>query len=115
MLQFSAIRKHLLMLTDDEQAEYAAFMAARLSRGCFEVHALVLGVPVDLAPFLFVHVVHMFDQLKIALAQDPVLKALARSLTFKLILQGEYTFEDQSLILLASCMCMIVQNMVTIE
>jgi hypothetical protein len=52
--------------------------------------------------------------LKIVQHVEPELKTLARQTMFKLVLSGQYEFEDQELMVLAVSMCTLVQNLVTV-
>ena len=112
--RFLVVLKNRFRQIDTDAVELFAWLKSRPSRDSFESSMLIQGCFVDLPHAHLLHILHMFQMLKIVQHAEPVLKALARQTMFKLVLQGEYTFEDQELMVLAFSMCTLVQNLVTV-
>jgi hypothetical protein len=99
---------------DLQDVQLFAWLKLRHSRGNFEFAMTMQGYFVDLPRAHMFHILHMFQMLKIVRHVEPELKTLARQTMFKLVLSGQYEFEDQELMVLAVSMCTLVQNLVTV-
>ena len=99
---------------DVTNVELFAWLKLRLSRSNFKFAMQMQGYRIDLPGAHIFHILHMFKMLKIVQHAEPKLKTLARQTMFKLILSGQYEFEDQELMVLAVSMCTLVQNLVTV-
>jgi hypothetical protein len=114
LLRSRALFAELLAKIDFTDVQLWAWLKLRLSRSNFEFAMRMQGYVIDLPGAHIFHILHMFKMLQIVQHAEPELKFVARQAMFKLIISGQYEYEDQELMVLAVSMCTLVQNLVTV-